>query len=196
LQPDFEMRSKKTAERYDIDVFRLSNGEHLYEMPIDDEFFTLFDYGLIEKGKGTAKILLRKSETMITVEAGVEAAVELVCDRSLEKFSQPVSLQETLYIKYGENEEALEDDLLVITRNTQKISLAQFLYEIIGASLPMKKIHPDYRRQDDDDPEDESEGTLVYTSQPTDEGADTEEEAGEESANDPRWDILKNLRDN
>ncbi|EMR02724.1 YceD family protein [Cesiribacter andamanensis] len=189
------MRSKKTLELYDIDVFRLSNGEHLYEMPINDEFFSLFEWGLIEKGSGTANILLRKSETMMTVDADVNGEVELVCDRSLETFSHPVSLHEVLYIKYGETEEALEDDLLVITRNTQKINLAQFLYEIIGASLPMKKIHPDHRRDDDDDPEDDGEGTLVYSSDADPSAADEEEESGD-AATDPRWDILKNLRDN
>ncbi|WP_224996398.1 DUF177 domain-containing protein [Cesiribacter sp. SM1] len=190
------MSSKKTWELYDIDVYRLPNGEHLYEMPLNNEFFSLFDFGLLEKGTGTANIRLVKTETMITVTAEVEGAVELTCDRSLEEYPHPISLQEVLYIKYGEEEEPLEDDLLMITRNTQKINLAQFLYEIIGASLPMKKIHPDYRREDDDDEDDLSEGTVVYSS-----GNEEEEdtEAGEENSEDnvdPRWQILKNLRDN
>lgn len=189
------MKSKKTWELYDIDIYRLPIGEHLYEMPINDEFFSLFDYGLLEKGTGTAKIRLVKTETMITVHAEVEGAVELTCDRSLELYPHPVALEETLYVKYGENEEALEDDLLVITHNTQKINLSQFLYEIIGASLPMKKISPKHRREDDDDPEDESEGTVVYSSQVKDD-TDSTEDAGDGEPIDPRWQILKNLRDN
>ena len=190
------MSSKKVWGLYDIDIYRLPNGEHLYEMPLNDEFFSLFDFGLLEKGTGTAKIRLVKTETMITIYADVDGAVELTCDRSLEQYPHPVSLQEALYVKYGDEEEPLEDDLLIITHNTQKINLAQFIYEIIGASLPMKKIHPDYRRDDDDDLEDESEGTVVYSSNEN----ELDEEAGESTADeepvDPRWQILKNLRDN
>lgn len=194
MQPYFGMKSKKTWELYDIDVYRLPNGEHLYEMPLNDEFFSLFDYGLLTQGSGTANIRLVKTETMITVVAEVTGSVELTCDRSLEEYPHPVELEETLYVKYGDEEVALEDDLLVITHNTQKINLAQFLYEIIGASLPMKKISPKHRREDDDDPEDESEGTVVYSS--TNEEPEDGDAAGEDEPVDPRWQILKNLRDN
>ncbi len=190
------MKSKKTWELYDIDVYRLPNGEHFFEMPIDEAFFSLFDYGLLETGTGMAKVRLVKSETMMTVYADVMGSVELTCDRSLEKYPEPVDISEVLYIKYGDEEEALEDDLLVITHHTQKINLAQFLYEIIGASLPMKKIHPDYRREDDDDLEDDSEGTVVYSSQATDPDAEAGDEAAEDGIADPRWEVLKNLRDN
>ncbi|AHM59427.1 hypothetical protein D770_05820 [Flammeovirgaceae bacterium 311] len=190
------MSSKKVWALYDIDIYRLPNGEHLYEMPLNDEFFSLFDFGLLEKGTGTANIQLVKTETMITVTAGVTGAVELTCDRSLEQYPHPVSLQEVLYIKYGDEEMPLEDDLLMITHNTQKINLAQFLYEIIGASLPMKKIHPDYRREDDDDEDDISEGTVVYSSSIDNEAEAESGTENEDDTVDPRWQILKNLRDN
>lgn len=191
------MKSKKIWELYDIDIYRIPNGEHLYEMPINDEFFSLFDYGLLEKGTASAKIRLVKTETMITVYADVDGAVELSCDRSLEQYPHPIELQEVLYIKYSDEELPLEDDLLLITHNTQKINLAQFLYEIIGASLPMKKIHPDYRREDDDDLEDESEGTVVYSSQPAGDETDSGDSSVEDDEPvDPRWQALKNLRDN
>lgn len=190
------MKSKKTWELYDIDVYRLPIGEHFFEMPIDDAFFSLFDFGLLETGRGTAKVRLVKTETMMTVYADVTGEVELTCDRSLEKYPEPLNIEEVLYVKYGEEEEALEDDLLVITHNTQKINLAQFLYEVIGSSLPMKKIHPDHRREDDDDPEDESEGAVVYSSQVTDANAETDDATEEDDIADPRWAILKNLRDN
>ena len=187
----------KVKRLYDIDIFRLDNGEHQFDMEINDAFFALYDYGLVEKGRAKADIVLQKTDTMLSLDIEIRGVVELICDRSLEPFEYPVELEERLLVKYGEEEEELDDDLLVITKNTQKINLAQFIYEIIGISLPMKKIHPDYLEEDDEDDFDEDfqEGKLVYSS--TQEG--TEEEESQENAEeeiDPRWAILKNLKNN
>lgn len=185
----------KVKRLYDIDIFKIAEGEHQYEMEINDAFFALFDYGLVDKGLGSARIDLHKSSSMITLDVAVDAKVELICDRSLEPFEYPVDLNERLLVKYGEEEEELDDDLLVITQNTQKINLAQFIYEIIGISLPMKKIHPDYLEEDDQDEDDLSEGKLVYSSE---QGEQEDESTGkdEDEAIDPRWSVLKNLKNN
>ena len=188
----------KVKRLYDIDIFRLPNGEHNYDFEVNDAFFALFNYGLIEKGQANINVQLLKTDTMITVNFDIRGKVELVCDRSLENFNYPIELNERLLVKYGEEEEELDDDLLVITQNTQKINVAQFIYEIIGISLPMKKIHPDYLEEEDEDEFDDlSEGRLVYSSLDKDQ-EDTEEDSKEENGEpiDPRWDILKNLKNN
>ncbi len=187
----------KVKRLYDIDIFRLDNGEHQYDLEVNDAFFGLFDYGLIEKGQARVTVDLHKTETMITMDFNIRGAVELICDRSLEPFDYPIDLDERLLIKYGEEEEELDDDLLIITQNTQKINVAQFIYEIIGISLPMKKIHPDYLEEDDgEDFDDLSEGKLVYSSLDNDQEDETEDSAKEEDAIDPRWSVLKNLKNN
>lgn len=187
----------KVKRQYDIDIFKLEDGEHFYELEINDAFFALFDYGLIEKGQARVELSLKKSATMLTLDFVAKGQVELICDRSLEPFEQPIELQERLIVKYGEEEGDLDDDLLIITQNTQKINVAQFIYEIIGISLPMKKIHPDYLEEDDEDEFDDdlSEGKYVYSSLSGDQDTE-EEENSEEKEIDPRWAILKNLKNN
>ena len=46
-----------------------------------------------------------------------------------------------------------DDDVFVITANTQRIHFEQFLYEWILLAVPMKKVHPDLRDEGDDDDE-------------------------------------------
>lgn len=186
----------KVKRQYDIDIFKLEDGEHFQELEVNDEFFASFNYGLIEKGQAHVALTIQKSATMLTIEFAVKGHVELICDRSLEPFDQPIELKERLIVKYGEEEEELDDDLLIITQNTQKINVAQFIYEIIGISLPMKKIHPDYLDEEDEDEFDDlSEGRLVYSSM-ADEQDNEEEENSKEDQTDPRWAILKNLKNN
>lgn len=186
----------KVKRQYDIDIFRIADGEHTFEMEVNDEFFALFEHSFIEKGNAHVEIVLNKSTRMLTLDLHVEGKVELECDRSLETFDYPIDLNERLIVKYGEEEEELDDDVLVITRNTQKINLAQFIYEIIGISLPMKKIHPDYLEEEDEEEFDEvSEGRLVYSSLEEEDDSEVEEKP-EEDTTDPRWAILKNLKNN
>jgi uncharacterized metal-binding protein YceD (DUF177 family) len=53
----------------------------------------------------------------------------------------------------------------------------------------MKKIHPRFQEEEEDE-DDETEVKLIYTS-------GTEEEINEEEEDvDPRWKILKNLKNN
>ena len=184
----------KVRRLYDIDIFKLESGEHHFEMEINDAFFTLFNYGLLEKGQARVDIQLQKTESMMTLDFVLKGGVELVCDRSLEPFEYPVELKERLIVKFGEEELELDDDILIITQNTQKINLAQFIYEIIGISLPMKKIHPDYLEEEEEDEFDDlSEGKLVYSSEADEQ---EEKESKEDESVDPRWNVLKNLKNN
>jgi uncharacterized metal-binding protein YceD (DUF177 family) len=79
----------------------------------------------------------------------------------------------------------------MITRDTPAIYVGQLLYEYILLALPIKKIHPAYRNELDED-NNQLEGGFVYV----DGDASTEEE-GSDSENtpiDPRWEQLGKLK--
>jgi uncharacterized metal-binding protein YceD (DUF177 family) len=69
--------------------------------------------------------------------------------------------------------------MVVIRRDASQLELGQYMYEFISLEVPMKKLHPRFR--DDDEP---GEGKIVYSSAPDPE---------EKQTTDPRWDKLKNL---
>jgi uncharacterized metal-binding protein YceD (DUF177 family) len=133
-------------------------------------------------------VTLDKQPRLIQVDFDITGTVTLVCDRSLEPFEHPLHIQEGLIFQYGEEEKALTDEITIITKNTQKINLAQDIYEFIGLAIPMKKIHPKFRTEDDDLPF--TKGSVVFTTQ---QDADTDNAP---EATDPRWEALKKLRNN
>jgi uncharacterized protein len=114
---------------------------------------------------------------MMTLTFDLNVGVELVCDRSLDTFIFPIEEKHELMVKFGEVDEELSDELLVISRETQTLDTAPYLYEFISLAIPMKKLHPRYEGQDT--PE------LIYQTEVT------EEESGEKI--DPRWEALKKL---
>nr|WP_255709841.1 DUF177 domain-containing protein [Pontibacter harenae] len=130
---------------------------------------------------------------MLTFHFDIKGHVRLICDRSLEEFDYPLDIQQVFRIRYGEEDAELDDDLWQIKSNTQSINIAQHLYDYIGLSLPMKKLHPRFVEEMEND-EDNDEDILIYSSRDHDkEGDDENDEDDEDDDIDPRWNALRNL---
>ncbi len=176
---------------WDIEIFKLQNKSYDFDFAVDDSFFQAFDDSLISKGKAAVKTTLKKSETFIEVNIQIDGIVELICDRSLENFDYPLSVGQDLIFKFGEEEKELDDFMMQITKNTTHINLAQFIYEFISLSIPMKKLHPRFMNLD----EAQEEDGLIYSSdnKAADNQAD-EASPGNDDGIDPRWKKLIELK--
>lgn len=180
----------KKLKDYEIGIAKLSNRKHDYEFEMDDSFFALFEQEIILGGKLLAKVELDKTESLLTLHFDIKGHVRLTCDRSLEEFDQPVDIEETLLIKYGEENAELDEDLWQITPETQTLSVAQHLYDYIGLSLPMKKLHPRFVEELD---EDDERDILIYSSRKASDSEGNDNDGDDDDDVDPRWDALKNL---
>jgi uncharacterized protein len=100
-----------------------------------------------------------------------------------------LEIRQELIIKFGDEFAELDDDIVVIPRETQHLNVAQYIYEFISVDVPMKKLHPELVTKEDEDYE--VEGSLIYqTSAEQDTDDDSEENV------DPRWEALKKFRNN
>lgn len=169
------------AEAYTVNIIGLSNKVHHFNYEIGDDFFRLFGTDLISSGSFNVDVSLNKHETFIEATFAIRGKALLVCDRSLEAFDEPLETTRMIVFKFGEEDREISDEIMLIQRDTTSLKLGQFIYEFIGLALPMKRLHPRFRN------EDESEsGGIVYSSDP-----DKPEDAGE---TDPRWEKLKKLK--
>jgi len=183
----------KFLRNYEVEIIRLKEGKHVFSFEVNDEFFSKFeDNHLVSKGNLVANVALNKDFNLIEATFDIEGSVELVCDRSLEIFDYPLKTVERVLYKYGPEEQEINEEIYIITRDTPKLRLAQLIYEFILLALPAKKIHPDYRGEIDEE-DFEDEGQLVYLSDEDWEDEDGSSPAAEEDT-DPRWEILKNLK--
>lgn len=180
----------KDLDKFNIEVFKLSNAKHEYDFEVDGTFFKNFENSFVEEGKVNVHLFLDKRETLIEAIFKFSGSIELTCDRSLDLFDYPIELEGKLIYKYGEEEMEVDDEIVIITRSTQRINVAQFIYETISLSIPYKKLHPKFADEDDDE---NSTGSIIYQDEIAD---DTTEEEQENDNIDPRWEILKNLKNN
>lgn len=164
---------------FDIDIFKLAEGIHEFDFSFDSRFFDLFEDSIIENGAGEIKVILDKAASMITLTFNLKAEIELVCDRSLDQFMYPVEESRKVRLKFGDHWEELNDDLILIPANTQKIDVAQFVYEFLTLAIPMKKLHPRFEGEED-----------FYAAD-----QDISDTTSDEPV-DPRWNELKKLKNN
>ncbi len=182
----------KDLKEYSIEISKLSNKKHEYEFDSGNAFFSNFEQSLLEEGLFRVKLTLDKSETMMSLYFHITGSVQLICDRTLEPFNYPINIKQKLILKFGDQDEILTDEIEMIKRDTQQINVAQYIYEFIGLAIPMKKLHPKLAKGHYEENE---EGILVYSSGNASED-DTTDTPDSEDSIDPRWQILKNLRDN
>jgi uncharacterized metal-binding protein YceD (DUF177 family) len=171
----------RLLKEFDVDIARLELGNHDYSYKIDDEFFELFDYSLVDQGDLRVEVELEKKTSFITLNYHIIGTVKLICDRSLEPFDFELKTEDKVILKYGEEEQELTDELEIIPFNIQQVNIARHIYEFITVAIPMKKLHPRYLSEENDD-------QIIYTS--------ASEEDREDSELDPRWSELKKLKNN
>src|SRR5688572_30660060 len=148
-----------------------------------DEFFRKYGADLVSEGTFRADVVLDKRETFIEVLFKIDGTAKLVCDRSLEPFDFPLEINTKIVFKYGEAFQEMTDEIIIIPRDTVTLELGQYMYEFISLGIPLKKLHPKFQDEADDD----SEGRIVYSS-------GTDEEKKDDEDIDPRWNILKKLK--
>lgn len=165
---------------YDISFSGLKPGKHEFKFEIDKAFFQLFDTEQeFTNPKISVDVLLNKHTTFLEFEIKVKGTVDLVCDISSENFSYPIENQIDILVKFGEEYDDSEEDVITIPSNDHAFNVALLVYENVALAIPMKKISPNLSDED---------LKILEKFSPK----DTEE--NEEPKSDPRWDALKNLK--
>ncbi|MFC3414881.1 YceD family protein [Algoriphagus hitonicola] len=183
----------KFLRGFDIEVIKFTEGIHEIDFQIDDAFLGQFEENeLAQKGKLTARVKMNKGANLIEMQFHIEGTIRLTCDRSLEEFDFPLEVDEEIIFKYGPEEKEIDENIIMITRDTPKVNVAQLIYEFILLAIPAKKIHPDYQNELDE--YEDAEGIYIYI-----DSEDSEKEEDKTENNDPvdpRWEKLKNLKKN
>ena len=175
------------ARAFRVNIVGLTNTIHHFEFEVGNDFFSRYGTQLLAEGALAVEVTLDKKETFIDETFAIKGSVKLICDRSLDPFDFPIRTKKKLVFKYGDADEEISDEIVMINRDSESLELGQYIFEFIALEVPMKKLHPRYRDEEDED--DESEGKIIYTSKP-----ENDNDSGDGGSIDPRWEILKKLK--
>lgn len=129
--------------QYTLPFRGLSEGKHLFDFDVNDRFFAEFENSEVEKGDLKIQVELEKRSTHMRLSFSISGVVQIVCDRCLENFNYPLESTRELLVKFSEKRVEDEAELIYLHPNDFQIEIAQYIYEFVILSLPIRRIHPD-----------------------------------------------------
>jgi uncharacterized metal-binding protein YceD (DUF177 family) len=185
VQIDVEM--SKTKE-FLIPFVGLKLGKHHFEYQVNNKFFEDFEYNEFQSSDIKVSLVLDKKSTMLELDFKHKGTVNVPCDLTGEEFDLPIKGKMKLIVRFGEEYNDENEELLILPHGEFEINVAQYIYEMIALSVPLKRVHPGVK---DGSLESEALKKLNELKVKTVKGK--KEESKQEEDIDPRWDKLKQL---
>jgi uncharacterized metal-binding protein YceD (DUF177 family) len=161
----------------------LKQGKHEFGFQIKDGFFESFEYDDINGANIDLQVSLHKMSTMLELEMVAKGTVNVNCDVTNEPYDQDISATLGLVVKFGEEYNDDNDEILILPHSEHQINIAQYVYEMLVLAIPLKRVHPGVL-----------DGSLESEAlKKLEELHPKEEKENTENDTDPRWDILKKL---
>ncbi|ASO04700.1 uncharacterized metal-binding protein YceD (DUF177 family) [Arenibacter algicola] len=160
----------------------LKQGKHEFEYTIENTFFESFEYDEFNGADIKLDVTLNKMSTMMELEMKARGTVNVNCDLTSEPYDQKIKADLELVVKFGDEYNNDNDEILIIPHSEYQINIAQYVYEMLVLSVPLKKVHPGVL-----------DGTLK--SEVLDKLEELQPKDTKENKEDidPRWDALKKL---
>lgn len=174
----------KPLKEYTIPFIGLKQGLHQFDYEIDNTFFEHFEYAEFNATDIKVDLAFEKKTTMLELGFTATGTVNVNCDVTNEPFDLPIENKFFLVVKFGEEYNDENEELLIIPHGEYEINVQQYIYELIVLGVPSKRVHPGVE-----------DGTLesdildkLEELSPKEKKTDNDNEDI-----DPRWDKLKNL---
>ncbi|MDB2385511.1 DUF177 domain-containing protein [Polaribacter sp.] len=171
----------KDLKQFNIQFVGLKLGKHSFEYQIDNTFFGLFDYDEFSEASIKIDLEFVKKTTFFELVFHANGFVTVPCDVTNELYDQEIENTLPLLVKFGLEFNNEDEEILTLPHGDYELNVAQFIYEMIVLSVPLKRVHP---KVEDGTMESEALKKLK----------ELEIKENKTVANtDPRWDKLKNL---
>ena len=177
----------KTKE-YVIPFVGLKLGKHKFEYQISNAFFEIFDYNEFQNSDIRVNVVLEKKSSMLELSFKHVGTINTPCDLTNEDFDMPIKGNMKLIVRFGEVFNNDNEELLILPFGEFEIDIAQYIYEMIVLSIPLKRVHPGIK-----DGSLKTEALTKLNELTIKEQKKEKKKEEKEENIDPRWDKLKQL---
>jgi uncharacterized metal-binding protein YceD (DUF177 family) len=171
-------------KEYLIPFVGLKIGKHQFDYQIDNTFFKNFDYNEFNDVSVKVDIVLEKKSTMLELDFKHKGTVNVPCDVSGEEFDLSIKGKLKLLVKFGDVFNDDNEELLILPHGEFQVNVAQYIYESIILSVPLRRVHPGVK-----------DGSLSNVIEKLESLSPKENKKEQQQNNDidPRWENLKKL---
>jgi len=171
----------KDLKQFNIQYIGLKEESHLFEYQIGKPFFDAFNFDEFFDANITVALTLDKKSTLLDLSFKAKGTINVTCDISGEPFDQEIETELQLIVKFGEEYNDDNEEILILPYSEFQLNVAQYIYEMIVLSAPSKRVHPKVL-----------DGSMESEALKKLEKLRIKEQKTTENV-DPRWDKLKSL---
>ena len=176
----------RELKEFTIPFVGLKLGVHHFDFKVENKFFEHFEYDEFNDVNLNLDVLLDKKTTLLEFTIDYNGVVNVLCDVTNEPFDQKLSGNYHFIVKFGDEFNNENEDLLIIPHGSYEVNIQQYIYESVILNLPTRRIHPGIE-----------DGTLKSDILDKLEELSPREnikyKSTSQDTTDPRWDKLKNL---
>ncbi len=170
----------KPLKEYSISFTGLKPGSYQFDYNVDKKFFEAFNFDEFLDSNVKVNLNFVKKSNLFELHFKAKGNVNVLCDVSMEPYDQPVEGQMNVIVKFGDEYNDDNEELIIIPYHESQINVSQFIYEMIVLAMPNKRIHPGVE-----------DGSLK--SDIVEKLKELEPGNKKENETDPRWAELKKL---
>lgn len=134
------VRKMCSLEFLKIDLAGLKEGETAFGFDLGDAYFEAVGGQEAKGGNVHVDLKVSRSGGIYRLDFHTEGTVIVPCDICLDDMEQPVSGDNTLTARLGE-EYSEDDDLITVGKDDPLLDVSWFIYEFIALGLPIKHVH-------------------------------------------------------
>lgn len=188
---------------YKLPLKSMPAGTHEFEYTLGKQFFTDMESSDIRDANVAVKLVVDHKGDTYALSFKFDGEVTLLCDRCLDDLFLPIDTDYHILVKYGDDYRDDNDDILEIPESDAYLNIAYMMYDTVSLAIPIKHVHPMGKCN-------RAMSALLRkhrTAAANDEDAALQEELIDEmdsmdaqdtetGSTDPRWDKLKDLKEN
>lgn len=127
---------------FTIPFVGLKQGKHIFDYQINNEFFEHFGFNEFNSANVKVDLVLEKKPTLMELTFTASGDVNVFCDLTNEPFDQEIEGELILVVKFGDEFNDDNEELLILPHGEYQLDVAQYIYELVVVSVPQKRIHP------------------------------------------------------
>lgn len=169
----------KPKYSYDLNFVNLAIGKHEFNYQVDTSLFETQGSTDFKEVNCSVRVYLNKQERLMSFDFEIDGNIKTICDRCGEELQIDLSVENNLVVRFAEEADFTDDEVIFIKENDTSIDLGQFIYEYIMVGVPTRVVHEEGKC----DP-----AVLRYLEEVS------EEEEKKDNELDPRWEALKKFK--
>lgn len=191
---------------YKIPLKSLSEGVHNFDFKMGKQFFVNMENTDIHDAHLDAVLTVKHNNGLYDLDFHITGEVVVLCDRCLDDLVFPVDTTYHIVVKYGEKYNDDSDEFLEIPESDNYLNVAYMLYDTIVLAIPIKHVHPlgkcnrqmsallKKHRAENVEMDVDSDGEMEMDFDGMEVGSEEVPESKSNEKTDPRWDKLRDLK--